>query len=169
MEKSLKFFSTWRCGSITFNPVLILLPTKKDFILEKKSYKKYVLMVFSFSYFEIVFALLIKVVIFHVQVSIIQIWILYLKGPVQNISSFLGHWRSEILPVFYIYLYELTKQIILWSSGSRLKVLSGTKNEVPNSRFSILDKRHSNNRKSEDKAESKDKVRGTSLSSKRVS
>lgn len=54
-----------------FNPVFVSLSAKENPILEKKIYKRYVFIAFSSSYFKIVLALLAKVVIFYVQVSII--------------------------------------------------------------------------------------------------
>lgn len=68
LKKSLKFFSSGEKGLITFNPGLILLPAEVNLILEEQSYKRYAFVTLGFSDFEIVFALLIKVVIFHVQV-----------------------------------------------------------------------------------------------------
>lgn len=64
LEESLELFSVWKHNSITFDVIFVLLLTKKVPIFEETNCKRYTLMTFSFSYFEIVFTLLTEVVIF---------------------------------------------------------------------------------------------------------
>ena len=71
LEESLKLFPAWECGFIVFDPIFMLLPAKKDPILEEKGYKRYAFMVLSSSRFKMVLALLTKVVALHVEISII--------------------------------------------------------------------------------------------------
>ncbi len=70
-EENFEFFPVCGHGSIVFNPVLVLLPIKKDLILKEGGCKRYAFMIFSSSCFEMVFALLTEVVIFYMQVSIV--------------------------------------------------------------------------------------------------
>lgn len=51
-----------------FNPSYMLLPKKVDLIPKKQDCKKDAFVTFGFSGFEVVFALLTKVITFHVQV-----------------------------------------------------------------------------------------------------
>lgn len=67
--KSFKFVLGEGNNPITFNPSLILLPTKVDFILEEQDYKRDAFLAFDFSSFEIVFVLPIEVITFYIQIS----------------------------------------------------------------------------------------------------
>ena len=80
------------------------------------------------------------------QVSIVQVWVLYLEKSIQNIFLFLGLWQSEILTVLHICLHKLIEQIILRWNKNRFRTWSETTSGVPKSRFFILDKRHSDGR-----------------------
>lgn len=51
-----------------FDPIFTLLLAKKDLILEKKKCNKYILILFSSSYFEIVLISLTKVLIFYMYI-----------------------------------------------------------------------------------------------------
>lgn len=73
-----------------FDLIIISLSIKEDPIFEKKGYKRYTFMFFYSSYLKIVFALLKNVIILYIQVSIVEIQVLYFKGSVQSISLFLG-------------------------------------------------------------------------------
>lgn len=66
LEESLKLFSAQRHGSITFNPVSVLLLMKKNPIFEEIDCKRYTLIVFYSSYLEMIFALLTKVIAFYI-------------------------------------------------------------------------------------------------------
>lgn len=65
-EKNLKLVLCGGDGLVTFDPCLMLLPTKVNPIPEKISYKRDVIMTLDLSNFEMVLALLTKT--FHVQV-----------------------------------------------------------------------------------------------------
>ncbi len=54
-----------------FDLVFVLLLTKKDPILKEADYKRYALMVLSYSYFKMILVLLTKVITLYVQVSIV--------------------------------------------------------------------------------------------------
>lgn len=66
LKENFKLFLTWGYNSIIFDPIFMLLPVKKDSIFEKKSYKKYVHIIFYSNYFEMVFILLTKVIILYI-------------------------------------------------------------------------------------------------------
>lgn len=69
LEKGLKFVLSEGCGLTTLDPDVMLLSTKVDPISKEQSCKKEAFVAFRFSNFEIVLALLTKVVIFDMQVS----------------------------------------------------------------------------------------------------
>ena len=85
LEESLEFLPAWRHGSIPLNPVFVLLPAKKNPILEKKSCKRYALMALGPSCLKMVFALLTEVIAFYVQILIVQVRVLCFEGPVKSI------------------------------------------------------------------------------------
>lgn len=66
LEESFKLFLTWRYGSVTCDPIFVLLPIDEDLFFEKKGCKRYALIALNFSCFEIVFILLIKIVTFYI-------------------------------------------------------------------------------------------------------
>ena len=62
-----------------FNPVFILLLAIKDYIFEKKDYKRYTFMALYSSCLKIVLVLLIKVITLYIRVFIIQVQVFYLE------------------------------------------------------------------------------------------
>lgn len=87
-KKNFEFVLYERDGSVTFEPGLILLLAKADFIPKKQSCQKDAFITLGLSGFEIVFALSIEVEILHVQVFKIQLRVLGLKKPVGRFFSF---------------------------------------------------------------------------------
>lgn len=59
-----------------FGPGFILLPAGKDAVFQKQSRKRYALMAFGSGSLKVIFELLTEVVIFYVQVAIIEIRLL---------------------------------------------------------------------------------------------
>lgn len=70
-EEDSKLFLTKKCGSITFNPVLVLLLSKEDPIPKEGDYKRYAFMTFGSDRSKIVLVLPTEVVLFHVRVSMV--------------------------------------------------------------------------------------------------
>lgn len=70
-KKTLKFSLYNRKNLVSFNSYLVLLPIKIYFIIDKQNYKKYIFMAYNINCLEIVIALLIKIVIFYIQIFII--------------------------------------------------------------------------------------------------
>lgn len=71
LEKSLKFVSNRKDGTITFNLGFILFSAKVDLVSEKQSCNKNVLKTHNISYLEILFRLSIKVITLFVRATII--------------------------------------------------------------------------------------------------
>lgn len=67
-EKNLKFILSRRSGPVTFVPGFSLLSADVDSIPEIRNSKKDAFMTFGSSCFKIIFALLIEIVIFYIQV-----------------------------------------------------------------------------------------------------
>ena len=140
-----------------FGPVFVMLPIKKDSILEKGDGKSYALMALGSSRFKIVLLLLTKVVAFHVQVSIVQIRIPCLKRPIQSILLWLtGLWWNGIPTILFVCLCELLEQVLIRRSGSGSRSRSKsrprawgfrawrrTQSKTPNDRSSMRNGRHS--------------------------
>lgn len=92
-KKGFKLFLTRGCNSVALDPILVLLQMKEDPVLKKEGCKKYAFVAFDSSHFEMVLALLTEVVVFHMRVSIVQVWISCFERPVQGIFSRLsGLW-----------------------------------------------------------------------------
>lgn len=71
LKKNLEFVSSSGDDTVTFVFNFMLLLAKVDLILKKLDYKENVLMACGFGHIKIIFALLIKVITFHIQAFII--------------------------------------------------------------------------------------------------
>lgn len=72
LEKGLKLISSYEFGSILFFFYPILLLSKIDPISKKQGCKKDAFIAYSSSHFEIVLALLAKIIIFYKKILIIE-------------------------------------------------------------------------------------------------
>lgn len=121
LKKDFKLFPTRRCGLVTSNFILVLLPMEEHPIFKEGDYKRDRLMTLGSSHFEIVLELLTEVVAFHVQVPIIQVRISYFDKSVQGIFlRLLGLWWSGIPAILYECLHKLTEEVILRQSKNQL-------------------------------------------------
>lgn len=66
LETNFKFVLSKKISFIFFFLYLVLLLSKLNSIIEKESCKKYIFEVYSDSYLEIIFALLVEVIIFYI-------------------------------------------------------------------------------------------------------
>lgn len=82
LKKGLEFKSNKKNNIDVFNLRLMVLLIEVNLMPEKQSYKKNVLGVRGTGHVKIVFALLTKVVVFHRGITIIQVRILSLDGPI---------------------------------------------------------------------------------------
>lgn len=65
-----------------FNLIFVLLLTKVYLFIKKQDYKIYIFMTFYLNNFKIVFILLAKIIILHLQVFNIEIKIFNFKKPI---------------------------------------------------------------------------------------
>lgn len=99
---------------VAFGSGLMLLPAIKDAVLKEGSNKRYAFMALGPGGLKIIFALLTKIVIFRIRVSVVKVEIPSLKRPVQSIFSRFCLWswswyRSGISTVLQVGLHELPK------------------------------------------------------------
>lgn len=71
MEKSLEFVLNRGGGTIALKLGLILLPAEGNLFLEKQRYKRDALMAYDTGYVKIIFVLLTKVIVLHIQAPIV--------------------------------------------------------------------------------------------------
>lgn len=84
LERSLKFVSSKRDGTVLFNLSLILLSAEVDFIPEKWNYKGNILGVYGTGHIKIVLILLAEVVIFYIWAMIAQVGVLGLEHSITS-------------------------------------------------------------------------------------
>lgn len=71
LEKSFEFILNKRGNIITLNLGFLLLQIKVNPISEKQIYKKDVLIAYDNSYIKMIFAILIKLVVFYIKIFLI--------------------------------------------------------------------------------------------------
>lgn len=87
LEKSLKFVPSKRDGIVAFNLGFMLLPAKVDSIAKEQSCKRNALAIRGTGCMKIIFALLTKVLTFHVKATIIQVGILGFDSPILSCKA----------------------------------------------------------------------------------
>ncbi len=95
---------------VALGPGLMLLPTVKDTILQKRCYKGNALIALGIHYFKMVLTLLVEVITLQVRISIVQIGVPGLEYPVGFIISRTG-WHL-VLYLFNAGFYKLSEQLI---------------------------------------------------------
>lgn len=81
-KKGLKFFSNKKNSIVAPNLSFVLLPEEINPVPKKQKHKKNVFMACSSGYVEIILILLTKALVLYMQVFIIQVHILGLKGSI---------------------------------------------------------------------------------------
>lgn len=118
LQKGFELFPGRRNSAL--NLAFVLLPAKENSFLQEESSKRYTLTVRGSCSFEIVFAILAEVVIFHMQISIIRVRVSGLKQPIGQVFPW-PCWR--LVPGFLdAGLYKLPEQHVSersCQSGSR--------------------------------------------------
>lgn len=82
LKKGFEFILNRENGFIVFNLSFVLLPAEVDYVLEKRSCKEDILMAPGINYVKIVLALPTKVIIFSMQVLIVEIEVFDLKEAI---------------------------------------------------------------------------------------
>ena len=68
-------------------PVLVFLPAIENAIFQKSRHKKYAFVAIGANGLEIILVLLTEVIVFHVQILIIEIQVPSFERPIRNIFS----------------------------------------------------------------------------------
>lgn len=119
-QEGFKFVLGHRDSVVAFNPSFVLLSAEEDFIFKKRGHKWYLSLDFCSNSFKIIFILSTEIITFHMQGSIVQVWVLSFMWPIWcifSISRLYGCW--EVLAVLYKCLHKLAEQVILrwWNKG----------------------------------------------------
>lgn len=88
LKKIFKFVLGKRVSLILFLLYFILLSLKVYFVLKKKSYKNNAFRFFGTSYLNIVLVLLIKIVIFYIQVFIVEVEVSAFKWSIIRYNAY---------------------------------------------------------------------------------
>lgn len=84
LKKYFKFVLSKRNSTVAFDLDLVLLPAKIDSVVEKQNCKKYALRIRGIGCIEIILALLIKIVVFYIDIPVIQVVILGLEDSISK-------------------------------------------------------------------------------------
>lgn len=148
-QKGLEFIPDQGSQLVTLYPGLVLLPLIKNAVFQEAHSKKYAFVALDLGGFKIIFALLTKVVVLHVQIALVHIGHPMFERLMKIIIR--TCW-TLVSSLFNTGLYKLSKKYIggdwflskkgLWAQNGALKLFT-------------LDKKHND---SKSKADSGDKV-----------
>lgn len=146
--KGFEFVPGQKGKSVVLHMSLVLLPPIENALFEEIYSKRVALVSWGPSWFKMILVLLNKVVVFHMQVTIIQVGILIFDRPIKIVYRI--YW-SLVFSLFDVGLYELSEKHIsrgLLRSRKRLRVGGyQTCGKSLNGKSYISNKRHSGKRK----------------------